>query len=147
MEREVKNYKQKFKHILNQLKDYCVSYYKERLISLVIFGSVAKNTFSPESDIDVLIILESKWSNYRAYSEYFVNIEEKLDKKGLYLEINPIFKSKDEINVELPYLWDTEFIILFDRDNFFNNFILDLEKFKKKRLKFRDYYIEIEERY
>ncbi|MCX7726835.1 MAG: nucleotidyltransferase domain-containing protein [Chitinispirillaceae bacterium] len=145
MESWIKNYKGKFKDILDQLRDYCVYYYKERLLSLVVFGSVAKGIFSPVSDIDLLVVLKKKKGNSKEFLYYFENIEKKLDKRGLYLEINPIFKSREELSVDLPYLWNTTFVILFDRDNFFKKFTEELEKFKKQKLKVRDNYIEIKE--
>lgn len=53
-----------------------------------------------------------------------------------YMRVFPIFIKRDSLREDLPWLWDTEFIILYDRDEFFQNFIRKLEEFKKKKLKF-----------
>ncbi|GLI52396.1 hypothetical protein [Thermodesulfovibrio yellowstonii] len=44
---QIKGYKKEFYKIINKLKILCLSYYKESLISVVVFGSVAKENFSP----------------------------------------------------------------------------------------------------
>ncbi len=118
---------------LLELREKALSYYKNRLISLVVFGSVAKNTWTPESDIDVLIVLEEKSkSSYRTYMEFYENVEEKLN---LRIRISPIFLERTSLKETLPWLWDTSFIILYDKNDFFKNFLKKLEGFKSK-LKF-----------
>lgn len=118
---------------LLELRDKALSYYKDRLISLVVFGSVAKNTWTPESDIDVLIVLEEKSkSSYRTYMEFYENVEEKLKPR---MRLSPIFLKGTSLRETLPWLWDTSFIILYDKNDFFKNFLKKLESFKSK-LKF-----------
>lgn len=137
----MKGYKEKFYKILEEIKNLSTSFYGDRCVSIVVFGSVAKDRFSPTSDIDLIVILKNYESNYKNYEEFFENIIEKLSYKDVH--INPIFKTPENLSVKLPYLWDTEFIILYDKDSFFKNFIKNIENFKKKNLKFKDTYIEV----
>lgn len=137
----MKNYKQKFYKVLKEIKQYSISFYGNRLVSLVVFGSVAKDTFSPVSDIDLLVVLKDKKSSYHYYQEFFDNIIQNLSYKNI--QINPIFKTPETMSVELPYLWDTKFLLLYDKDGFFSNFIKTLDKFKMQNLKFKNNYIEI----
>ncbi|MDW7972763.1 MAG: nucleotidyltransferase domain-containing protein [Thermodesulfovibrio sp.] len=121
--------------ILKQIRDLCISYYKDRLLCLVVFGSVAKDSFSPLSDIDLLIIFKDKKDQYKEYADYYNNVENKLlFKKDLPVEINPIFKSFKDLKVKTPYFWNTEFLILYDRENLFKEFLNKLEKFKSKSI-------------
>ena len=64
-------------------------YYKDGLVSLVVFGSVAKAKATPESDVDLLIVLENKpKSSYETYVEFYENVESKLknfEKLGMRL--------------------------------------------------------------
>jgi len=145
MNREFKkktlHYKEAFSRVIRDLKDLSVSAYGNRLVALVIFGSVARDTYSPESDIDLLIILKDKNSSSEEYDFYFDKIESRL-KFPFPMVINPIFLSTDELSPELSFLWDTEFIILFDRDNFFQKFLINLEAFKKKHIVIHHYPIK-----
>jgi len=144
MNREFKKtlrYKEVFLRVIRDLKDLSISAYGNRLVALVIFGSVAKNTHTPESDIDLLIILKNKKSSSEEYDFYFDKIESRL-KFPFPIVINPIFLSSDELTPQLSFLWDTEFLILFDRDNFFQKFLENLEAFKKKHIVIHQYPLE-----
>ena len=52
------------KQILNKFKRKLLIRFKDDLISLVLFGSVARGTARKESDIDVLIILKDAPDSY-----------------------------------------------------------------------------------
>lgn len=135
-------YKKIFYKYLNKIKILTKKFYKDSLISLVVFGSVAKDSFSPLSDIDLLIVLESRKKSYEEYETFYENVVHKLEKKGYYIEINPIFKSFDNLSVELPYLWNTDFIILYDKSSFFNNFLVELNNYKEKNIIIKENYNE-----
>ena len=47
---------QKMDLILKELRKELIKEYGENLVSAIIFGSVARNTFTEESDIDLLIL-------------------------------------------------------------------------------------------
>lgn len=146
MIKTTKGYKREYRKILKQLRQLCVNFYKDRLVSLVVFGSVAKGTFSPVSDIDLLIILKNKGTQYEEFSIYYDNIDAKLFRGDYKVEINPIFKSSKELNVKTSYLWNTDFILLYDREEFFKKFLKRLQDFKNKSLLIHHYpvdYIEI----
>lgn len=44
-------------NLLDRLTLLCKEHYKERLISLVVFGSVGRGTAGPDSDIDLLLVV------------------------------------------------------------------------------------------
>jgi predicted nucleotidyltransferase len=133
--KKVKGYKKQYMKIIKEFKTLCLNHYKDMLISLVVFGSVAKGSFSPVSDIDLLIILRNKREQYEEYSDYYDHVESKLSLiKDFPVEINPIFKSYEELSVKIPYLWITEFLILYDREDFFKKFLNKLEHYKESSL-------------
>ena len=123
--------------LLSELKEKALSYYKDNLTSLVIFGSVAKDTWTPASDIDVLIVLKRKEkSSYEVYMDFYDNVERKLvSLNELNMRLSPIFLEERSLKESLSWLWDPKFIILYDRDDFFKRFIKRLERSKAK-LKF-----------
>jgi predicted nucleotidyltransferase len=47
---------------LENLSEACVVFYGDRLVSLVVFGSVGRKTVRPDSDIDILIVANDQGS-------------------------------------------------------------------------------------
>lgn len=136
------SYKKRFSEAINRLRDIFNKGYSDRLVASVIFGSVANDRHSPESDIDLLIILDGKKANYDEFSYFYDRLEE----EGLdNLKINPIFKDKKDLDLSLSFLWNTEFIILYDRDRIFEEFLHSLNEFRKQNLILKNGYIEINE--
>ncbi|HOK56141.1 MAG TPA: nucleotidyltransferase domain-containing protein [bacterium] len=133
-----------FSDFINELRKECLKYYKENLVSIVIFGSYAEDKYTPFSDIDLLLILEKAGSNYKMYTEFFSildNIEtiKKLKEKNIFPLISPIIKSKKSLIVELPYLWSASFKIIYDKNNYFKKFLKKLDEFKKHRIEYFEY--------
>ena len=52
----MKSYKDLYNTVIEKLRCKVLEYYGGRLVSFVLFGSVARRRFAPESDIDVLIV-------------------------------------------------------------------------------------------
>ncbi len=130
-----------FKTILNtllsEIREKAIKHYRDRLVSLVVFGSVAKGKATPTSDVDLLIVLEDKpESSFKTYMDFYENVESKLNIiEDISIRISPIFLKKTSLKEEIPWLWDTEFIVLYDKNGFFDRFLKRLERFKK-RIKF-----------
>jgi predicted nucleotidyltransferase len=113
---------------IESLKAAAISYYGVRLVSLAIFGSIARGTATPESDIDVLIVAKDLPRGRIPRVRDFDAVEEKTlrglgNPKGL--EISPIFKTIEEVRAGGPLFWDMteEVIILHDRDSFLESFL------------------------
>lgn len=135
-------YKEKFTDAIKCLRSMFDKGYSDRLVASAVFGSVASDRHSPESDIDLLIILEEKKSSYDEFSYFYDRLEE----AGLdNLRINPIFKDKNNLDVSLSFLWSTKFIVLYDKDGTFENFLQKLNNFRKEYLIMKDGYVEVKE--
>ncbi len=128
------SFNEELRELLEEIKEKAVEHYGERLVSLVVFGSVAGGRATPESDVDLLIVLKEKpKSSYRTYMDFYDNVESKLKSlESLKIRISPIFLKETSLKENLPWLWDTEFIILHDKDGFFQEFLKKLEKFKTR---------------
>ena len=126
-------YKQLFYHTIDLLQKAVISYYQDRLCSLVVFGSVAKDCFSPESDVDVLLVLETMTTRYETYTEFFEQVETKLPKG---IQISPIFKSKETLTARNRWLWNNQFLILYDKDRYFEHFLEELHNFEKDHIRY-----------
>jgi len=71
--------KEKFKELQDKLLEEIKSFYKDRLVSFVVFGSVARETYRHNSDIDLLIIAEGLPKGRMKRVEEFEAVEEKIE--------------------------------------------------------------------
>lgn len=47
-----------FDHPLDVVERSCEAFYGDRLVSLAVFGSTARGTMRPDSDIDLLLVVD-----------------------------------------------------------------------------------------
>lgn len=132
-------YRKEIETIVNILDKSVRKYYRDRLVSFVVFGSIARGTPRPDSDIDILIIAEKlPRGRIKRVFEFQKEIENKLEnqithlrKKEIYINISPVFKTCKEVEYGSPLFLDMiyDVKILYDRRNFFENY---LHKLKEK---------------
>ncbi len=98
--------------------------YGERLVSIALFGSVARGTARPDSDLDLFIVVEDLPRGHRARLETFDPVEkniagemEVLARSGIEVEISPILRTPEDLKVASPLLLDLteDAVILQDR--------------------------------
>jgi len=133
--------KKRFRELKTMLLSEIKSYYSERLVSVVVFGSVARETQTFDSDLDLLIVVEKLPSGRMKRIREFESIEEKIEplleslhrKEGIHTYISAIIKSPEEAEKGSPIFLDMveDARILFDRNGFFEEVLDRL----KKRLK------------
>jgi hypothetical protein len=130
-----------YEELLESLSGACLSLYKDRLVSLVIFGSVGRKTPRPDSDIDVLIVAEGlpKWrlQRVREFDRVEASLSGTLDnaaQRGVSAEFSPFFKTPDEVKkgslLFLDIIHDKH--VLYDRDDFMQNALAQFECRLKK---------------
>jgi predicted nucleotidyltransferase len=102
--------------------------YGERLVSLVVFGSVGRGTPRPDSDLDLLVIADSLPRGRIARVEEFGGVERSIvpilrhaRAAGITTECSPVIKTRDEVLAGSPLFLDMidDARVLFDRDGFF----------------------------
>ncbi len=67
----------KLQSILEQLREYLQSLYGDNLDRIILYGSQARGTARPDSDIDILIVLkelESAWREIDRTSEFIAEL-------------------------------------------------------------------------
>lgn len=112
-----------------ELKDKILSYYRDRLISMVLYGSLARGTATSESDIDILLIIKTLHGRKMKRIEEFIdNVENKLE--GISCYISPIIKTPEEASRGSPLFLDMVYdsIILYDKNGFFKGILESLRK-------------------
>ena len=124
--------KEKFKDLQDRLLSEIRDFYGERLISIVLFGSVARETQSFDSDIDVLIIAKGLPKGRIKRIREFESVEDRvgpflksLQKEGINTYISAIIKSPEEAERGSPLFLDMveDSKVLFDRGDFFAGLI------------------------
>ena len=92
-----------------------------KLVSVAIFGSVARGVASPDSDLDVLIVADGLPKGRMSRVEQFLPVEEAVAARvaaARTLEIAPVFKTPEEAERGSPLFWDMtlDLLVLYDRD-------------------------------
>ncbi|NIN92467.1 MAG: nucleotidyltransferase domain-containing protein [Candidatus Aenigmarchaeota archaeon] len=127
--------KERFKEVENRLLSEIEQFYADRLISVALFGSVARETQGFDSDIDVLIIAKGLPHGRIRRIREFESVEKKVEpflkslrKERINTYISAIIKSPEEAEKGSPLFLDMveDSKILFDRDNFFSGLIAQL---------------------
>ncbi len=127
----------RYQTLLSELTESCKKHYKDRLVSVVIFGSVARNNYQNDSDVDCLLIVENlphgRMSRMKDFSEIESALKqslENLEAKKYYTSLSPVFKTPQEAQEFSPLFLDMteEALILFDQKNFFEKRLTELKK-------------------
>ncbi len=104
------------------------SHYGDRLVSLVVFGSMGRGTPRPDSDLDVLIVAEGLPNGRVARAADFAAVERALAPRlaaarrgGFTTECSPVFKTPTEALAGSPLFLDMidDAKVLYDRERFF----------------------------
>jgi predicted nucleotidyltransferase len=127
-------------HVERLLIDVCASvqhHYGDRLVSLVVFGSIGRGTPRPDSDLDLLIVAEGLPRGRVARVEDFAAVEAALASQlragrnaGFSTECSPVFKTPDELLAGGPLLLDMvdDAKVLCDREGFFSGAMEQLKE-------------------
>lgn len=103
-------------------------HYGERLVSLMIYGSVGRGTMRPDSDVDVLIVADGlpagripRVNDFAAVESNLAPLLECFRREGIATEFSPVFNSPEEAARSTPLFLDMvdDAIILHDRGGFF----------------------------
>ena len=129
-----------YKSLLEKLTKLLQEEFQDKLISVVLYGSIARGDNRKDSDIDLLLVIKDLPKTITERVILFDKVEIKLDNdimrlmdEGYYVTFSPILKTPKEAMRFSPIYMDMteDAIILYDRNGFFRKV---LEK-TKKRLK------------
>ena len=120
-----------YEHLLERFLALLQGHFGDRLISLVLYGSVARGEAGEESDLDLLLILDRVSANYHRRLDEVRVVQARLEQEGVYEAVSkargsaPYFSylilSKEEADenryIYLDMVEDAK--LLFDRADFF----------------------------
>lgn len=116
-----------FDEVVERVREGCVSGYGERLVSLALFGSVARGTMRPDSDIDLLVVAAPLPNGRLPRMDEFRQVEEAVGESlakaaaaGVHTMLSPVIKTPAEVEYGSPLFLDMtdQARILVDRDGF-----------------------------
>jgi predicted nucleotidyltransferase len=109
--------------------------YGDRLVSLVVFGSVGRGSARPDSDLDFLVVADGLPDGRSARVAEFERVEGQLTDtlegaraKGVTTALSPLFKTPAEADRGSPLFLDLveDARICFDRGDFFAHLLARL---------------------
>ncbi|MBI5242263.1 MAG: nucleotidyltransferase domain-containing protein [Elusimicrobia bacterium] len=122
-----------YRALIRRLMRAAKRHYGRNLVSLVVFGSIARDQARPDSDLDVLIICDRlPRGRMRRAEEFGAEIEAKLEpfletlrKKGFSTCLMPVFKTVEEARRKSPLFLDMvhDALIVCDRNGFFEGIL------------------------
>jgi predicted nucleotidyltransferase len=111
--------------------------YGERLVSIAVFGSVARGTARPDSDLDLFIVVADLPRGRRARLQTFDPVErslvretEALARLGIEVELSPVLRTPEDLKVASPLLLDLteDAVIVQDRGGVLGAALDDLRR-------------------
>lgn len=121
-----------YRTVIERLLNELLKVFRDDLISVVVYGSVARGTARKDSDIDVLIVVEELPRSRFERLSIYMKAEENLDpllnellKRGYAVTISPILKTKREAERISPLYLDMveDAIIAYDKNGFFEEIL------------------------
>jgi len=126
-----------YRSVLGKLLNSLLEVFGENLVSLVIFGSIARGDYRRDSDIDLLLVVKNLPKGRFRRVRLFEKAEEKLERdlnvlfdKGYYISFSPIIKTPEEALKISPLYLDMveDAVIVYDRSCFFEKILVKLKK-------------------
>ena len=127
--------KEPYATLLNNMIKIMKEEFKDDLISVVVYGSVARGDNRNDSDVDLLIIMKNlpKDSMLKRIRLFETKVEDKLNldeywKMGYYISLSPVLKTPEEAEKFSPLYLDMVYdaVILYDRNYFFTGILQKL---------------------
>jgi nucleotidyltransferase len=127
--------KEPYATLLNNMLKIMKEEFKDDLISVVVYGSVARGDNRNDSDVDMLIIIKNlpKDSMLKRIRLFETKVEDKLNldeywKMGYYTSLSPVLKTPEEAEKFSPLYLDMVYdaVILYDRNYFFTRILQKL---------------------
>ena len=129
---EVRKIPEPYLSLLRKLVESLLRRFGEDLISVILYGSVARGEAKPDSDVDLIIVIKDLPKGRFRRQDLFMEVEEdlkqsldELESRGYHVYFTPIMKTPEEAERFTPLYLDLteDAVILFDRGDFFRDLL------------------------
>jgi predicted nucleotidyltransferase len=126
-----------FDSLIEALLAACRAHYGERLVSLAVYGSVARRAQRFDSDLDCLLVVEGLPHGRMRRVQEFGAVEAQLASRlralaeaGIVTEPSPVFKTPEEVERGSPLFLDLteDARLVHDRDGFLARYLEGLRQ-------------------
>ena len=123
---------ERYSDFLQELKEEVIRFYGDNLVTLAIFGSVARGTMRLDSDIDLFIcasnLPDGRWHRVDDFEVLESRLEPAfaaLRQQGITPVLSPIIKTPAETELGSVLFIDMteDVIILFDKESYFRKYL------------------------
>jgi len=123
-----------YDRLLVDVRAACEAHYGSRLTALAVFGSVGRGTPQPDSDVDLLLVVDGLPDGRMPRMAEFERIETAVEPRlieagraGLHPSLSPAIKTPAEVQAGSPLLLDMteDARILLDREGFLARALAD----------------------
>jgi predicted nucleotidyltransferase len=123
--------------LLTHLERAVRDFYGPRLVSVVVYGSVARGRPHAESDVDFLIVAEPLPKGRMPRMDEFQSVKrvlapqlDTLTNQGIFTALAPVFKTPAEVNLGSLLFLDMidDGRILYDPSGFWKRFMIDFQR-------------------
>lgn len=117
-----------YRRVLKALLDALKKKFGSSLVSVVVYGSVARGEARRDSDIDLIIVADGLPKSRMRRQDVFMEVEEELQglieelrSEGYFADFSPILKTPEEASIVTPLYLDLteDALIIYDKDSFF----------------------------
>ncbi len=121
-----------YRHLIGSMLELFIGKLGDQLVSVVVYGSVARHEARHDSDIDVLIVADGLPSTRTERIRLFELVEDQLDgilkslyDSGYFVSFSPIMKTPAEAEIISPIYLDMveDAVIVYDRGQFFEKIL------------------------
>jgi hypothetical protein len=121
-----------FDSLIAALREACLAHYGERLVSVAVFGSVARGTPRFDSDVDCLIVARDlpagrlrRVTDFEAVETRLGPLLAEMARHGVATRLSPVFKTPAEVERGSPLFLDLteDARLVYDRDGFLGRFL------------------------
>ncbi|RLF18666.1 MAG: nucleotidyltransferase domain-containing protein [Thermoprotei archaeon] len=127
-----------YRRLIERFVELLLSRFKDRIVSIALFGSIARGDFKKTSDVDILIIMKdlpkSRMKRYELIAEVLDELETIRDyllDVGIYTGISPVILDVNEAKYFRPLYLDLveDGIILYDKDDFLYRLLSRMQEY------------------
>ncbi len=124
-----------FDLLVDDLRTALARCYGEGLAAAAVFGSVARRTPGPHSDVDLLVVADQLPPGRLSRLETLEGVEKalaarlaELKSQGIETRLSPVFRTPEELRLGGPIFLDMveDVLILFDRDGILAEYLRGL---------------------